>query len=68
MAEKQVRALHATNQELQGRLHHHEIALENFRKITLKSFQGLDKILPMLEEVKAGISLENVIVQNGGGG
>ena len=58
IAEGQVRQLHSTHQQLQEQVQSYAVTAEYLRGRVSKCSQGLDKVLPMLEELKAGVSLE----------
>jgi hypothetical protein len=56
-AEEEVSRLRGSNQQLQLEAHNSEITAEYFRNSILKYTHGLNKILPLLEELKTEMPL-----------
>ncbi|KAF2181005.1 hypothetical protein K469DRAFT_692521 [Zopfia rhizophila CBS 207.26] len=57
LAEGQVRQLHGTHQQLQEQVRGYAVTADNLRSSVSMCFQGLDKVLPVLEELRTGVSM-----------
>jgi hypothetical protein len=55
--EQEVNQLYGTQQTLQEQVQHYAVTADFFKSNVSKYFQGLDKVLPMLEELRSGLSL-----------
>lgn len=55
--EQEVHQLYGTQQRLQEQVQHYAVTADFFKSNVSKYFQGLDKVLPMLEELRSGLSL-----------
>lgn len=56
-AEEELSQLTGSNQQLQLEAQNSEITVEHFRNSVLKYTHGLNKILPLIEELKAEMPL-----------
>jgi hypothetical protein len=57
LAEEEANRLYETNQQLQGRIQEYSDRANYLTGRVMKCFEGLDKVLPVLEELKSGLTL-----------
>ncbi len=56
--EEKVNQLLGTQQRLEERVQHYATTADFFKNNVSKYFQGLDKVLPLLEKLRSELSLE----------
>jgi len=57
LAEEEVNRLEETNQQLQDRIRDYSDRANYLKGQIMKCFQGLDQVVPVLEELKSGVTL-----------
>ncbi|KIW79862.1 hypothetical protein Z517_06477 [Fonsecaea pedrosoi CBS 271.37] len=57
LAEEEANRLHETNQQLQGRIREYSDRANYLTGQAMKCFEGLDKVLLVLEELRSGLTL-----------
>jgi uncharacterized coiled-coil DUF342 family protein len=55
--EQEIHQLYETQRRLHEQVQHYVVTADFFKSNVSKCFQGLDKVLPMLEELRSGLSL-----------
>ncbi len=59
LTKEEIRRLYKTRQQLQDQVQDYAVIINYLRSIISKCAQELDRVLPILEELKTGISLRS---------